>query len=117
MKPKRSSREQVAEAVSAAGGIVVGLRNLEKRCAKIDAQFQQRWAERDSYFKNWPEGEVRTTREVAQALKLTTPDAFKLCTDRAERGELSKYGYRVKGGWEDPQHTNRKGDSLGWQRN
>lgn len=68
-----------------------------------------------SYLKTWEENEVRTTREIATALNITRKTAYKLCCDATENGWLSRYGYRVRGGWEDPDNTTRQCDSLGWQ--
>lgn len=69
-----------------------------------------------AYFAALSENEVSTTREVAAALKITVPAAYKLLSDAEKREIVCKYGYRVKGGWDDPLHTNRKCDSLGWQK-
>jgi hypothetical protein len=61
------------------------------------------------------ENEVITTRETAQAFKISTAQAYKLLTAAEQAGRVCKYGYQVKGGWEAPEHSNRKCDSLGWQ--
>ena len=63
------------------------------------------------------ENEVLTTREVAAKLGIKTPQAYALLSEAEKAEEVSKYGYQVKGGWDDPEHTNRKCDSLGWQVN
>jgi len=70
----------------------------------------------DTYIATWTENEVQTTRNVAAALKITVPAAYKLLCDATKREIVCKYGYRVKGGWDSPECTNRKCDSLGWQK-
>lgn len=69
----------------------------------------------DSLLADLTENEVITTREVANELKITTAQAYKLLSAAEQAEKVCKYGYRVKGGWEDPAHSNRKCDSLGWQ--
>lgn len=69
----------------------------------------------ESLLEGLSENEVITTRETAKALKISTPAAYKLLTAAEQAGQVCKYGYQVKSGWDDPAHTNRKCDSLGWQ--
>lgn len=69
----------------------------------------------DSLLAGLTENEVVTTREVASELKISTAQAYKLLSSAEQAEKVCKYGYRVKGGWEDPAHSNRKCDSLGWQ--
>ena len=65
----------------------------------------------------WKELIVMTTREVSEVLGISTTKAYRLLRKELNAGTVCRYGYRVKGGWDDPDHTNRKCDSLGWQRN
>lgn len=69
----------------------------------------------DSLLAGLTENEVITTREAAKALKISTAQAYKLLSTAEQAEKVCKYGYRVKGGWEDAAHSNRKCDSLGWQ--
>lgn len=69
----------------------------------------------DALLDSLTENEVVTTREVASELKISTAQAYKLLSSAEQAEKVCKYGYRVKGGWEDPAHSNRKCDSLGWQ--
>ena len=69
----------------------------------------------DSCLAEMEENEVWTTREFAAALGISTREAYKLLSAAEQAEKVCKYGYRVKGGWDDPAHTNRKCDSLGWQ--
>lgn len=69
----------------------------------------------DSLLAGLTENEVVTTREVASELKISTAETYELLSAAEQAEKVCKYGYRVKGGWEDPAHSNRKCDSLGWQ--
>lgn len=69
----------------------------------------------DSILSGLTENEVITTREVASELKISTAQAYKLLSAAEQSEKVCKYGYRVRGGWESPEHSNRRCDSLGWQ--
>ena len=71
----------------------------------------------DALLVSMDENEVMTTREFAARLAVSTPAAYKLLCEAEKTERVSKYGYRVRGGWEDSEHTTRKCDSLGWQVN
>jgi hypothetical protein len=66
---------------------------------------------------NWPQGEVRNTKHIAEVLKVKTPVAYKLLCDAENNNLVSKYGYRVKGGWESADNNaTMKTNGLYWQR-
>jgi hypothetical protein len=94
-----------------------GCAATKKNIAAVRAKLREVGAESplDSLLAKLSENEVITTRETAKALKISTPAAYKLLTAAEQAGQVCKYGYQVKGGWDDPAHTNRKCDSLGWQ--
>lgn len=69
------------------------------------------------YLAEWQVGETRNTKHVAQALGVTTRKAYALLADACERGQLSRYGYRVAPGvWEDAEGSNLRPNALYWQR-
>lgn len=59
--------------------------------------------------------EVKTTKEIAAILGVNTPKAFKIMSELEKEGKAFKYGYRVKGGWEDVNESNKNSQSVGWQ--
>lgn len=66
---------------------------------------------------HWEELEVRTTKDVAKQLGIPTPAAYQLLATAEQDGLVTKYGYRVKGGWEDVRNSGHQTNSLGWQKN
>ncbi len=69
------------------------------------------------YLAEWPEGESRNTKHVAADLSITTAKAYAMLCAFEKAGAVSKYGYRVRGGWESPEHSTRHAAGLYWQRN
>jgi hypothetical protein len=68
-------------------------------------------------LKHWETGEVRNTKDVAKALGVATPVAYRLLCEAEKLGILSCYGYRVAPGvWESREHSSRQATSLYWQR-
>lgn len=57
-----------------------------------------------------------TTKEVASMLDISTKEAYNLCTEAETEGWLYKFGYKVKGGFEDVQESKNHPLSLTWQR-
>lgn len=56
------------------------------------------------------------TKQVAEVLGLTTRKAWELMTRLELQGYCCKYGYRVKGGWADPEFPmGQKRNGLYWQ--
>jgi hypothetical protein len=55
------------------------------------------------------------TKYIAQILSISTSQAYKFMIDLEKRGIASKYGYKTKDGWEDPQDSGLKPNSLYWQ--
>ena len=58
-----------------------------------------------------------TTKEVANALNITTREAYKLCVQAADDGWLYRLGYKNKfGGYDDPGNGGAiRYNSLTWQ--
>jgi hypothetical protein len=94
-----------------------GCAATKKNLATVRAKLREVGTESplDSLLAKLSENEVITTREAAKALKISTTEAYKLLTAAEQAGQVCKYGYQVKGGWDAPEHSNRKCDSLGWQ--
>ena len=100
------SKQECKETVEALG-----------RLAEIIGKSSKLETEQLFAVTKWKELTVLTTKEVAKALGISTRSAYKLLCKELDKGTVFKYGYWVNGGWDDPDHTNRKCDSLGWQRN
>jgi hypothetical protein len=66
----------------------------------------------------WGEGEVLSTKEVAQKLKWPVKEAYATLSGMAQLGQLDRYGYRIAPGvWADEKDaTAPKKSSLHWQR-
>lgn len=68
------------------------------------------------FIKDWGEGEVYTTKQIASRHGTSTPAAYKILSKLEQQGKISKYGYKTKDGWEDPEYSGLSTNSLGWQR-
>ena len=60
--------------------------------------------------------DVLTTKEIAEQLSISTPTAYKKMIELEKQGYVYRYGYMVRGGWEDVDNSNLRTNSIGWQR-
>lgn len=62
--------------------------------------------------------DTATTKEIAEALNITTARAYKLCTEAEQDGWLYKFGYRDRDGVIQPLESfeqQPRTNSLVWQ--
>ena len=59
--------------------------------------------------------EIVNTKEIAAILKITTSKAYAIMIEMEKNGSACKYGYKIKGGFEDANNSNLKTNSLYWQ--
>lgn len=59
--------------------------------------------------------EIASTKEIAKILGVTTAKAYQIMSELEKRKIAYKYGYKLKGGWEDPSASNMQYSSLYWQ--
>ena len=57
-----------------------------------------------------------STKEFAEILNVSTPTAYKICLLLEKEELICKYGYKTKYGWEDPEHSKLRPNSVYWQR-
>lgn len=84
--------------------------SLVDKCLMTDVELFKRL--------DWGEGEVRSTKEVSEALRWPVSRVYELLSGMAQLGKLDRYGYRLgPGQWADvdDKKAPRK-QSLGWQR-
>ena len=65
--------------------------------------------------KNYNKQDTFSTKEIAASLGISTHAAYIDCVRLERIGILCKNGYRIKGGWEDPEFSNLRPSSLYWQ--
>ena len=56
-----------------------------------------------------------STKEIAGRLNISTPKAYKQCLQLEDLGVICKYGYKTKYGWEEPEYSKLRPNSLHWQ--
>jgi len=59
--------------------------------------------------------EIISTKEIAVLLNISTKKAYSIMLEMEANGNASKYGYKIKGGFESPEFSNLKTNSLYWQ--
>ena len=56
-----------------------------------------------------------STKELAGILNVSTKKAYSICVNLEKDSIICKYGYKTKNGWEEPDFSGLKPNSLHWQ--
>ena len=59
--------------------------------------------------------EIKNTKEIAEILKTTTKKAYLIMVEIEKNDNAFKYGYKTKHGFEDPDNSGLRANSLYWQ--